>query len=204
MAAGWETGGITGTVGGELNRVRRRSGEVQAASRTEGVDVTLSQADFNRLVDEHGPTLYRIAYRMMGDEHEAEDMVQEAFRSVWKSRSRYAPGRGDRAWLASILRRRVIDRWRKRPPPSPLADDSPLEIEVAGEEPFADEFTDEVQAALNRLPDELRETLLLVVVGELTHQEVADLLQIPLGTVLSRVSRARSRLREYLMENAQT
>ncbi len=177
---------------------------MQAASPTEEVVVTLSQADFNRLVEEHGPTLYRMAYRMMGDEHEAEDMVQEAFRSVWKSRSRYTPGRGDRAWLASILRRRVIDRWRKRPPPAPLSDDSPLEIEVAGEEPFADEFTDEVQAALNRLPDELRETLLLVVVGELTHQEVADLLQIPLGTVLSRVSRARSRLRDYLLENART
>ena len=49
------------------------------------------------------------------------------------------------------------------------------------------------------LPDELRETLLLVVVGELTHQETANLLEIPLGTVLSRVSRARKRLREHLM-----
>ena len=51
---------------------------------------------------------------------------------------------------------------------------------------------------LNRLPDELRETLLLVVVGDLTHQEAADLLEIPLGTVLSRVSRARTRLRTLL------
>jgi RNA polymerase sigma-70 factor, ECF subfamily len=175
---------------------------VQTACRTERVVVTLSQADFNCLVDEHGPTLYRMAYRMIGDAHEAEDMVQEAFRSVWKSRSRYEPGRGDRAWLASILRRRIIDRWRKRPPPAPLADDSPLEIEVAGEDPFAGEFTDEVQAALNRLPEELRETLLLVVVGGLTHQEVADLLEIPLGTVLSRVSRARTRLRDYLLTHA--
>ncbi|MCA9182901.1 MAG: RNA polymerase subunit sigma, partial [Planctomycetales bacterium] len=52
--------------------------------------------------------------------------------------------------------------------------------------------------ALNQLPTELRETLLLVVVGELTHQEAADLLKIPLGTVLSRVSRARQRLRQHL------
>jgi RNA polymerase sigma-70 factor (ECF subfamily) len=56
-----------------------------------------------------------------------------------------------------------------------------------------------MQQALGRLPEELRETLLLVVVGELTHQEAADLLEIPLGTVLSRVSRARKRLREYLL-----
>jgi RNA polymerase sigma-70 factor (ECF subfamily) len=57
-----------------------------------------------------------------------------------------------------------------------------------------------MQRALGRLPGELRETLLLVVVGELTHQEAADLLGIPLGTVLSRVSRGRSRLREFLLE----
>ena len=74
----------------------------------------------------------------------------------------------------------------------------PPEISVAGEDPFRDEYTDEVQAALDQLPRELRETLLLVVVGELTHQEAADLLDVPLGTVLSRVSRARVRLREYL------
>jgi RNA polymerase sigma-70 factor (ECF subfamily) len=59
-----------------------------------------------------------------------------------------------------------------------------------------------MQAALARLPTDLRETLLLVVVGELTHQEPADLLNVPLGTVLSRVSRARTRLREYLVSAA--
>jgi RNA polymerase sigma-70 factor, ECF subfamily len=168
------------------------------------VVLALSQADFNRLVDEHGSAMYRMAFRMIGDEHEAEDMVQEAFRSVWKSRARYDPDRGDRAWLVSILRRRVIDRWRKRQPPKPLADDGPLEIGVPGDDPFSGEFTDEVQAALDRLPTELRETLLMVVVGELTHQEAADLLNIPLGTVLSRVSRARARLREYLLSHAKT
>jgi len=56
-----------------------------------------------------------------------------------------------------------------------------------------------MQSALGQLPEQLRETLLLVVVGELTHQEVADLLDLPLGTVLSRVSRARTRLRDYLL-----
>ena len=160
--------------------------------------LALTQADFNRLVEDHGPVLYRMAYRMIGDQHEAEDMVQETYRSVWKSRSRYDPSRGDRAWLVAILRRRVIDRWRKRPPPSPMSGDASPEISVAGDDPFFDEFTDEVQAALDLLQEDLRETLLLVVVGELTHQEAADLLGIPLGTVLSRVSRARARLRDYL------
>jgi RNA polymerase sigma-70 factor (ECF subfamily) len=160
--------------------------------------LALTQAEFNRLVEEHGPSMYRIAYRMMGDQHEAEDMVQEAFRSAWKSRARYEAQRGNRAWLVSILRRRIIDRWRKKPPPSVVGDGSELEVGVEGDDPFRDEFSDEIQAALDRLPVELRETLLLVVVGDLTHQETADLLEIPLGTVLSRVSRARTRLREFL------
>jgi len=161
--------------------------------------LALSQADFNALVDNHAAALYRVACRMMGDRHEAEDMVQEAFRSAWRSRANFEANRGERAWLISILRRRIIDRWRRKPPPKPLPDDSSLDRPVAGDDPLANDFTDEMQHALDRLPKELRETLLLVVVGELTHQEVADLLDCPLGTVLSRVSRARTRLREYFV-----
>lgn len=159
----------------------------------------LTRNDFDRLVDEHAPALYRTAYRLTGDAHEAEDVVQEAFRSAWRSRQRFDNGQGERAWLAAILRRRVVDRWRRvhrRPAP---AGENVLDIAVDGDDPLAAEYTDEMQAALSRLPQELRETLLLVVVSELTHQETADLLAVPLGTVLSRVSRARKRLREYLM-----
>ncbi len=161
--------------------------------------MALSLAEFDRLVDEHGPALYRMAYRMVGDQHEAEDVVQDTFRSAWKSRRRYEVGRGPRAWLASILRRRVIDRWRRHPQPGVVSGDGPIEVEVAGHSPLADGYTDEMQHALDRLPPELRESLLLVVVGELTHQEAADELGVPLGTVLSRVSRARRRMREYLV-----
>jgi RNA polymerase sigma-70 factor (ECF subfamily) len=161
--------------------------------------LALSQDEFHRLVDQHGAVLYRIAYRMVGDPHEAEDLVQEAFRSAWKSRNRYEAGRGDRAWLAAILRRRIVDHWRKRPPPRTTGDAATLEIEIAGYDPIEAGFTDEMQAALASLPDPLRESLLLVVVGELTHQETADLLEVPLGTVLSRVARARKRLREQLV-----
>jgi RNA polymerase sigma-70 factor (ECF subfamily) len=161
--------------------------------------LALSLDQFNALVEEHAPALYRIAYRMIGDRHEAEDMVQEAFRSAWKSRAAYEPGRGDRAWLASILRRRIVDRWRRITLPTVTIGDAQPEQGVAGEDPLAGDYTDQMQLALAQLPAELRETLLLVVVGELTHQEVADLLEIPLGTVLSRVSRARRRLRDLLM-----
>ena len=161
--------------------------------------MALSLAEFNRMVADHGPILYRMAFRMVGDRHEAEDLTQETFRSAWKSRRLFRPGGGERAWLASILRRRVADHWRRPQPPTVLAGERNIEVEQASEDPLRDDFTDEMQQALERLPEDLRETLLLVVVAELTHQEAADLLEIPLGTVLSRVARARKRLREYLM-----
>ena len=164
--------------------------------------MALTQAQFNALVVDHGPALYRVAYRLIGDRHEAEDLVQETFRSAWKSRQRYRSGRSDRAWLISILRRRAVDRWRRPAPPSVLGGAAFPDTAVAWEDPLAHDYTDEMQAGLDRLNPDLRETLLLVVVGELTHQEVADLLSVPLGTVLSRVSRARTRLREFLLSIA--
>ena len=161
--------------------------------------MALSLAEFNRMVADHGPALYRMAYRMVGNGHEAEDLTQETFRSAWKSRQRFRPGGGERAWLASILRRRVADHWRRRRPPMVLAGERNIDVSQPGEDPLRDDFSDEMQHALGQLPEDLRETLLLVVVAELTHQETANLLEIPLGTVLSRVSRARKRLREYLL-----
>jgi RNA polymerase sigma-70 factor (ECF subfamily) len=155
------------------------------------------------MVADHGPAMYRLAYRLVGDRHEAEDLVQEAFRSAWKSRNLFRAEGSSRAWLSSILRRRVADHWRRPRPPGLVADDQRLEIALSNgsrpaEDPSRDELTDEMQHALDRLPPELKETLILVVVAELTHQEAAEMLGVPLGTVLSRVSRARNRLREYL------
>lgn len=160
--------------------------------------MALTIADFNGMVADHGAAMYRLAYRLVGDRHEAEDLVQEAFRSAWKSRNLFRPDGTTRAWLASILRRRAADHWRRPRPPGLVADDEHLETELPANDPFHDELTDEMQQALDRLPAELKETLILVVVAELTHQEASDMLGVPLGTVLSRVSRARNRLREYL------
>jgi RNA polymerase sigma-70 factor (ECF subfamily) len=162
-------------------------------------DLAITEVQFDGMVEEHAPALYRMAYRMLGDGHDAEDVVQETFRSAWKSRQRFEQGRGARAWLAAILRRRVIDRWRRHDRVHVTGGDETPDIAVQPDNPLDDGYCDEMQHALDRLPDELRESLLLVVVGELTHQEAADLLGVPLGTVLSRVSRARTRLREYLL-----
>jgi RNA polymerase sigma-70 factor (ECF subfamily) len=160
--------------------------------------VALSRADFVDLIHEHAPALYRIAYRLVGDCHEAEDIVQETLRSAWKSRTHFECGRGERAWLAAILRRRVIDRWRRGGHRLTLLGNGTPDVPTPPSDPTANGYTDEMQRALAQLPTELRESLLLVVVGELTHQETADTLGVPLGTVLSRVSRARQRLRKHL------
>jgi RNA polymerase sigma-70 factor (ECF subfamily) len=142
--------------------------------------------------------LYRLAYRLMGDCHDAEDVVQDTLRSAWTSRGSFQCGRAERAWLVAILRRRVVDRWR-RVEKLVLVGDGPVDVPVCDLDPSSNEFTDDTQRALAQLPVELRESLLLVVVGELTHRETADALGVPLGTVLSRVSRARLRLRRQLL-----
>src|SRR5690349_1389522 len=104
--------------------------------------LTLSQAEFNQLVCDHAPALYRLAYRLTGDAHEAEDVVQDTFRSAWQSWARFDAARGGRAWLAAILRRRAADRRRRRPPPCLVNRDADLEIGVAARDPLFDEFSD--------------------------------------------------------------
>ena len=159
---------------------------------------------FDRWVSDHVAVLYRVAYRLLGSRHDAEDVVQDAFRSAWMSRHLYDLGRSERAWLLAILRRRVADHWRKRERRELPVGSAPLGQPLGEDaDPFAHELSVEMQRGLGLLPAELRETLLLVVVGELTHQEAADLQGIPLGTVLSRVSRARSRLRQHLLAKPQ-
>lgn len=166
--------------------------------------MALQRTEFQSLVDEHGPALYRLAYRLLGDAHDAEEVVQEAFRSAWTSRDRFDSTRGERAWLASILRRRAADRWRRvgRTLPA-ISGDHVLDYSVEDDDPLEQGYTDQMQAALAKLPEEMREAILMVIVGELTHQETADALKAPLGTILSRVSRGRKRLREELLKLAE-
>jgi len=161
--------------------------------------VALSRSEFAVLIHEHAPALYRIAYRLVGNIHDAENLVQETLRSAWTSRLSFERGRAERAWLALMLWRRVIDRWRRASHRMLLFGKGSLEVAVTEADPTTNDFTDKMQQALSQLPAELRESLLLVVVGELTHQETADALRVSLDAVVSRVSRAWHRLRKHLL-----
>ena len=160
---------------------------------------TIDAERFDCWVREHVAVLYKVAYRMVGSPHDAEDVVQDTLRSAWTSRELYDGVRSERAWLLAILRRRAADHWRNHDARQRHLEADPAGRDNAAADPFADELSATMQRGLALLPAEVRETLLLVVVGELTHQEAADVQGVPLGTVLSRVSRGRRRLRDALL-----
>ncbi|MBL9088468.1 MAG: RNA polymerase sigma factor [Planctomycetia bacterium] len=156
---------------------------------------------FEGMVRDHAAELYRYAYRLLGNTAWAEDLVQETFFHAWKSiRSLDDPSRA-RAWLYTILRR----RWMRSQPGAraPLPSDGVVQARPDEGSPTADPQLicarrESIQAALGTLDPRLRETFLLVFQSGFTCREVAERLAVPLGTVLSRVHRARVGLRSAL------
>ncbi|MBI1354063.1 MAG: sigma-70 family RNA polymerase sigma factor [Acidobacteria bacterium] len=151
----------------------------------------------------HLDSLYRTARRALGDPSRADDVVQDLYLRAWRSFDTFEPGTNCRAWLFKILLHCIHDhrrRWLSRPP----ADDSD---EILGRqtapEPVPAAVTDEeLLQALDRLPEQSREILLLADVEGFAYKEIASLLQIRIGTVMSRLSRARGKLRESLNGSA--
>lgn len=157
------------------------------------------------LVSDHAADLYRYAYRLSGSTVDAEDLVQQAFLLAQQHWDQLRDPAAARAWLFSLLRS-AFGRLVRKTRPSCGTDcdcqfDELAEAELdALDSPFDVEA---LQLALNKLPEEQR----LVVVGfyfeECSYQELAQRLQIPLGTVMSRLARAKSQLRSLLAEKAQ-
>ncbi|MBK9163633.1 MAG: sigma-70 family RNA polymerase sigma factor [Acidobacteria bacterium] len=154
---------------------------------------------------QHINDLYRTALRLTRNRIDADDLVQETYMQAWKSFDQYEPGTNCRAWLYKILfnkydhhRRKMITRAKY----VTEADDLVFELSP-GTEPVPETLTDrEVIEALNALPEHYRSVVLLADVHEFDYKEVAEILQIPIGTVMSRLSRARTRLRQALAATA--
>ena len=154
-------------------------------------------------VREHSRTVYRVAYSVLRNHHDAEDATQETFLRFLRHRKRLAGLRDCRAWLARVAWRVSIDRRRRVTEIS--LDDAPqtlLRLRAAGAP--ADEIAAEEQIAalldrlIEALPRDLRETLMLSMTDELSSPEIAEVLGIPEGSVRTRLLRARQILKEKL------
>jgi RNA polymerase sigma-70 factor, ECF subfamily len=154
----------------------------------------------------HLNDLFRTALRMTGERSHAEDVIQEVYLQAWRSFDRFEAGTNCRAWLYKILFH-CVSHQRRKWFRLPLLKDNEefLEANLVQPESVEQEITDgEILAALDNIPSEFRSVVLLVDVEDFTYKEVAEILSIPIGTVMSRLSRGRGLLRKHLAGMART
>jgi RNA polymerase sigma-70 factor, ECF subfamily len=158
---------------------------------------------FATLYDRHGRMAYSLAYRMMGEKQEAEDVVQEAFIKVWRSAGGYRVGRGSvRTWILSIVHNSGIDQIRSHARRGRMQDK--VEASAPTSEPseaFAETWRntqqEQVREALNTLPQEQLKILELAYFSGYTHVEIAEHLELPLGTVKGRMRLGLQKIRGF-------
>jgi len=154
----------------------------------------------------HANDLFRMASSLLRNRTEAEDAVQECLLQAWKSFDRFEVGTNCRAWLYKILFH-VVQHHRRKWFNARVVKDSEefLDIAVAHETPIPEHLTDaDILAALDRVPQDFRAVVLLVDVDEFSYKEASGILGVPIGTVMSRLSRGRKLLRERLETTAQS
>ena len=162
-------------------------------------------AAFELVYERHATAAFSLAYRMVGNRNVAEDVVQEAMLSLWRSGARYDRTRGSvRTWILGIVHNRSIDALRR----STVHDKRRASDETAAERLEAEERTDveaarrgearEVRAAMESLPPEQSRVIELAYFGGFTHSEIATMLDMPLGTVKGRMRLGLDKLRGQL------
>lgn len=158
---------------------------------------------WEEIARDQGRFLYTVAYRLTGNHEDAQDLVQEVLLRVQRGLARYEPG-SLHGWLSRITTNAFLDdvRRKQRRPVDPMGDDAER---IVGSVPSADEalagttLPDHVQDALRALPDEYRAAVVLCDVVGYGYKEIADTLDVPVGTVRSRIHRGRAQLREVLV-----
>jgi RNA polymerase sigma-70 factor (ECF subfamily) len=148
----------------------------------------------------HLNDLFRMALRLTGDRTRAEDAAQEAYLQAWKSFDRFQSGTNCRAWLFRILFH-VVHHQRRKWFRLPVLKETEvfLEAQLTAPEPIPDWLRDEdILKALDAIPQHYKNVVLLVDVEEFAYKDAAGILKIPIGTVMSRLSRGRKLLREQL------
>lgn len=149
-------------------------------------------------IEDHIPRLRRYARALTGDAARADDLVQDTLERAWSRFSLWRRGSDLRAWLFTLMHNVFVNQVARQAArrEEALPEDDPM-IPVAGAQERALETRDLI-AALERLPLEQREVLLLVGLEGLRYEEVAQVLEIPVGTVMSRLARGRERLRQLM------
>lgn len=151
--------------------------------------------------------LYNFARWLTHDTAEAEDLVQETYAKALRGFSSFQPGTNFRAWMYRILRNAFLSSRTGLKITVPLADEDDEKLVSDGPSPesllIAQVSRETVQRALDDLPVHFREILLLCEVEEMSYQEIAETLSIPIGTVMSRLSRARKALRKVLEQKSE-
>jgi RNA polymerase sigma-70 factor, ECF subfamily len=175
--------------------------------------------DFAEQAMQYAPQLYSAALRMTRNQADAEDLVQDTYLRGFRSFHTFTEGTNLRAWLFRILTNAYINNYRakqRRPTESELGDVEELYLyrrlgsmetaaaSMSAEEQFLDLFTDdEVKQALEDLPENFRLPVLLADVDGFAYKEIAEILDIPVGTVMSRLHRGRKAMQRALYEYAE-
>jgi len=158
--------------------------------------------------------VFRVARGLVGSREEAEDLVQETYARAFRSWQSFTPGTNLRAWLLRILTNLNIDRARRRqrrPDPQPLEEGDYFlydKLEERAGQPLEEEEVVErlsqhdVVSALSAVPHDFRDVLVLVDIGDFSYQDAAQILDVPIGTVMSRLHRGRRILKAQLAEEA--
>src|SRR5256885_7714595 len=161
------------------------------------------QGALAELYDRYGRPSYGLALRVLRDQALAEDAVQEAFLTIWRTASRFVPERGKAStWILTVVHRRAVDAVRREQRRRAESLDSASEPSVEGveEDAWLRLQRERVQEALRQLSDVQREALELAYYGGFSQSELAERLGQPLGTIKSRMFAGLSRLRELLGE----
>ena len=165
---------------------------------------------FATIYDRHGRAAYSLAYRMMGERQATEDLVQEAFLNVWRAAASYQAKRGNvRTWVLSIVHNRGIDQLRSAASQRRTQDRAQATAPTSQpSEAFAETWRNsqrqQVRQALQALPQEQLKVLELAYFSGHTHTEIAELLDLPLGTVKSRMRLGLNKIREYFVSQGET
>jgi len=167
---------------------------VHADSETHAV---AEQSSIVQLVEDHHASLYRFAFRLSGSQSEAEDLTQETYLIAHTKLEQLRDKSSAQGWLFSILRNLFLKQIRKQRKEVTYIVEEPLAVA----ETFSDEPeipSDHLQAAIQELPEDFRTPLILFYFEEQSYKQIASFLDVPIGTIMSRLARAKSHLRNRL------